>query len=160
MVQRQLLPPDHPGMLGAPSPDGRFLSYTDRRTGNLAIVELPTNSVRLLTSDGNLSGPDYASVSTFSGDSRSIAYAWFSHACQCAQLRTISVDGGRPTIITTFTGVDEILPVSWSRDGKKVAAWISTPEGGLRLHAGNRRYRGTAAKSHRRRRGRAGEYFS
>ena len=94
----------------------------------MAIVDLPTNSVRLLTSDGNLSGPDYASVSTFSGDSRSIAYAWFSHACQCAQLRTISVDGGQPTIITTFTGVDEILPVSWSRDGKKVAAWISTPK--------------------------------
>ena len=102
--------------------------YTDRRTGNLAVVDLPTNSVRLLTSDGNLSGPGYASVSTFSGDSRSIAYAWFLHDCQCAQLRTISVDGGQPTVAVTFTGVDEILPISWSRDGRNVAAWVSTPK--------------------------------
>ena len=125
IVQRQLKLKFRPVILGAPSPDGRLLSYTDRDTGNLAVVDLLTDATREVTMDANVDRGDSAYASTFSYDGRRIAYGWFAHDCSCIQLRTVSVDGGRPVTLDTYPGVEDFFPSSWSRDGRYIATWVA-----------------------------------
>jgi len=75
-------PPADVPMFGAISPDGRNLSFWDGRTGDLAVRDLQTGKDRRLTNEdtsGNASpGSVYqeAGASTWSSDSKRIAYAW------------------------------------------------------------------------------------
>src|SRR5262249_15710320 len=46
--------------LGAPSLDGRWLTYTDRRSGNVGVLNLRNGSTRLITDDGNFDKGHYA----------------------------------------------------------------------------------------------------
>ncbi len=55
-------------MYAKPSPDGKYLAYTDWTTGNLAILEVATGATRLLTKDG--SWGDVTQYAEFSAWSR------------------------------------------------------------------------------------------
>jgi tetratricopeptide (TPR) repeat protein len=63
-----------PKFTGAPSPDGKYLSYVDWETGDLAIHELATGNNRRLTSEGWEKG--WAQHSVFSPDSKYVACRW------------------------------------------------------------------------------------
>src|SRR4051812_6354024 len=64
-------------LLGGPSRDGKYLSYADALTGNLAIREIATGSTRALTSKPPGS-KEFAYFSAISPDSKHVAYAWFN----------------------------------------------------------------------------------
>jgi serine/threonine-protein kinase len=129
MVQRQLHPPFSPATLGSPSPDGRWLSYVDRQSRQLAVVDLAANTVKLLSPPVNTATSEYATSSTFSGDSRSLAFGWFSQGCSCVQLRTTALAGGEPKTLWTYSGIDEVLVTGWSRDGRYIATWVDDKPG-------------------------------
>ena len=127
-------PPEDIPMYGAISPDGRNLSFWDGRTGDLAVRDLQTGKNRRLTNEdtsGNAS-PGSAGASTWSSDSKRIAYAWLigSDAGQRhVELRVVGIDGGKPGVFTKFDDARNLDSLTWSPDGKQIAATV-TPRTG------------------------------
>ena len=76
--------------LGQPSPDGRYLSFTDWETGDLAVRDLTTGQNFRLTNNPR-DFTEYAYFSTFAPDSRRIAYAWFNER-KFYELRIINIE--------------------------------------------------------------------
>ncbi len=114
---------------GAPSPDGKYLSFVDWMTGDLAIRELASGENRRLTNKGPWSGSeDFALYSTFSPDGKQIAYAWYSDKNKenSWDLRIVPVPGGievpKPRVLYRNQDIDYIQPAEWSRDGKQILA--------------------------------------
>jgi len=124
-------PPDSPGC--AVSPDGRFLTFNDGRTGDLVIRDLRTLEDRFLTDEGT-EGEEEAAVrqwaegSVWSPDGREIAYVWNiqSDTAQ-TELRGVGVDGGRPRIISRHEkSIQEMGSFAWSPDSKHIAATLNS----------------------------------
>ena len=110
-------------MYTKPSPDGRYLAYTDWKTGNLAVLEMATGATRLLTKDGSWGDVDqYAGFSAWSRDNKRIAYVWSVDSAKKshADLRVVSLDGSAvpATIATPGTVYD--FPIQWTRDGSRI----------------------------------------
>lgn len=103
--------------LGAPSPDGRYLSFVDVETGELAIRDLVTGAHRRLTTKG--SPHEFAYFSAISPDSRQIACAWFNDQ-KFYDLRVVNIDGSKPRILYRNEEVGFVQPCAWSPDGKQI----------------------------------------
>ncbi len=105
----------------AASPDGRYLSYVDWKTGDLAFRDIATGTTRRLTSKGNLETARlFALYSVISPDSRLIAYSWFNEY-GTSSLCVVGIDGSADR--TLYASEDHsVFPVCWSSDGKQVAA--------------------------------------
>ena len=104
---------------GRVSPDGRFLSFTDSKTGDVAIHDLTTGQDRWLTDKGRLPGSDgFAEDSVPSPDSKSIAYTWHE-SNHWYDLCVIGLDGSKPRILRARgDGVVQQFPLAWSPDGR------------------------------------------
>ena len=84
---------------GSPSPDGRYLSFHDWDTGDLAVRDLVTGQNRRLTNKGTSQDSDeFAESSVISGDGRQIAYAWYNKE-KFYELRVIGIDGSNPRTV-------------------------------------------------------------
>ncbi len=110
---------------GGPSPDGKYLSFVDWKTGDLAIREVETGETRRLTNEGIMRPPlppkAYALYSTISPDGAKVAYSW----CQGGKcdLRLIGLDGsGSRTLLSPEN--QDVFPASWSSDGRFIAALV------------------------------------
>jgi len=121
----------------AVSPDGRYLSFGDWRTGDLAVRDLQTGKDRRLTDEGTLG--DEAStvtqmteVSTWSPGSKQIAFSWgmLSGSEYRYELRVVGLDGGKPRVLSQFDNVKELGSFAWSPDGKHIVASVY-PKNGL-----------------------------
>lgn len=121
---RRLLADDQHGNFYAktPSPDGGFVTEIDWSTGDLAIQDLETGTLRRVTDKGPWSrSGDYAEASAFSPDGRRIVYTWFSQAAHGYELRVINVDGtGMRVLVPASEATQYFEPRHWSRDGR----WI------------------------------------
>lgn len=107
---------------GTPSPDGRYLSYTDWETGDLAIRELATGKTRRLTNSGTWKKPmAFALNSVISPDNKLVAYSWMNEYGMY-DLCLIGIDGSGNRILYNSEDKDQIYPASWSSDGKWIAA--------------------------------------
>jgi Tol biopolymer transport system component len=106
---------------GIPSPDGRFLPYTEPVGGNLALYEFATGESRTLTTAGDGGDVNWASGSSIvSGDNGRIAYGWSDSTCDCTQLRVIDSDGRNERVLYGEQGAPEIDPLEWSADGTQI----------------------------------------
>lgn len=104
-------------LLGSPSLDGRFLSFADSGSGDLAIRDLASGEKRRLTSSGD--PRQFAYFSILSPDSRLAAYAWFNEE-KFYDLRVIGLDGsGRRTLFRNEEA-GFVQPCAWSPDGKQI----------------------------------------
>ncbi|MCK4838856.1 MAG: PD40 domain-containing protein [Desulfobulbaceae bacterium] len=103
---------------GKVSTDGRFVSFTNWESGNLAIHDLATGQNRLLTNNVNLYGLDFfAGYSVPSPDSKSIAYAWFNG--DSYDLCVVGLDGSKPRILQAAgDAVLSHIPLAWSPDSR------------------------------------------
>ena len=115
---------------GAPSLDGRYLSYVDWATGDLAVRDLATGEKRRLTNKGSWqTSSEYAYFSTISPDGRQVAYAWCCTKDGRFDLRLISVnaasDGTKPRVLYSNGDVFYLQPRDWSPDGNYVLATFS-----------------------------------
>lgn len=109
---------------GTPSHDGRYLTFVDWTTGDLAIRNLMTGENRRLTNKGSWAESDeFAEFSVISPDGRQVAYAWFNG--QFYDLRLVGTDGSGQRLLYRDRQVDYIKPGGWSRDGKYVSASLS-----------------------------------
>ena len=109
---------------GAPSPDGKYLSYVDWNTGDLAVFEIATGKKRRLTNKGLWKESDqYALMSRWSPDSKQIVYEWYNGNGYC-DIRIIGLDGLKPRILYSNKDVNWTHPYDWSPDGKQILAYF------------------------------------
>ncbi len=104
---------------GTPSPDGRFLPYSDL-TGNVALYEFATGVSRTLTSGGDGGDVNFATESIVSSDSSRVATSWADSSCDCWQLRIVDVEATTVRVLYGERGVPEILPLQWSADDSQI----------------------------------------
>ena len=132
-VRRVWAGPDVDAM-GQVSPDGRFLSFTDWETGDLAIHDLTTGENRRITRKGAWwpSG-EYAEESIVSPDSRQIAYNWYNKDGSY-DLRIVEIDGVKPRVVySDREHLSFIWPIAWSPDGMHVLTYFSKTNGPTEL---------------------------
>ena len=114
--------PEQVDIMGAPSPDGRYLSFVDWTTGDLAVRDLATGETRHLTNKGSWrESTAYAEFSTVSPDGKQVAYTWFGDDF-LHDLRVVDLDGSEPRVIYRNEEVDFISPSAWSPDGRQILA--------------------------------------
>lgn len=133
--------------MGTPSADGRYLSFTDWETGDLAVRDLAEDASRRLTNTGGWQASgDYAEYSAMSPDGRQIAYAWFTDKgnqpgasrCQCRyDLRVVASTGGdasKPRVLLQTKDSNEWLrPAAWMPDGKQLVVVRALPDRSYQL---------------------------
>lgn len=115
IVTRQVWSGPEVEFSGRPSPDGRYLSYS-QRTGNLAIRELATGETRQLTTDASLMTA-WAGPSLFSPDGGQVVYEW---GWAESSLRVSSVGGSQTRVLLPAKRDWRPVPCDWSPDGLSV----------------------------------------
>jgi Tol biopolymer transport system component len=115
---------------GAPSPDGKFLSFVDWDTGDLAIRDLETGTNRRLTNKGPWEkSEENAEFSRWSPDGKLIAYDWFDGKC-CVDLHVIAREGGKPRILVAHESDQSWMQTyDWSPDGKQILTFLEKKDG-------------------------------
>jgi Tol biopolymer transport system component len=116
---------------GAPSPDGRYLSYVDWDTGDLAVYEIATGKKRRLTNKGSWDeSNEFALFSRWSPDGTQIVYDWYKgdYVVQ-VELRIVGLDGSRPRTLFSNEEVVWAQTYDWSPDGRHILACFSKKEG-------------------------------
>ncbi|MFZ2053366.1 MAG: tetratricopeptide repeat protein [Candidatus Aminicenantales bacterium] len=110
-------------ILGTISPDGRYLSFVDWETGDLAIRELGTGKNRRLTNKGPWTqSPEFALFSKWSPDGQRIVYQWYTKD-ELFELRVLDIKNSTSrTIYQNKSKDDYVQPFDWSPDGKHVLA--------------------------------------
>src|SRR5687767_8822193 len=116
---------------GQPTPDGRYVTFVDWETGDLAVREVATGQQRLLTKKGY---PAYALQSSVSRDGRLVAYFWNPAPGADEwqpQLRVIGLDGTgeRVLIENADEAIDYITPFEWTPDAAHVLVVLSKRAG-------------------------------
>ncbi len=107
---------------GLPSPDGRYYTYVDWQTGDLAVRELATGETRRLTHKGTwLESSESARSSAVSPDGKYVAYAWFNEEF-FYDLRLVGLNGSSPRVLYRNEELDYIHPHGWSPDGRYILA--------------------------------------
>ena len=99
----------------APSPDGRYITFSDR--GHLAVRDLLSGETRRLKSPSHPN--EHAEFSIISPDGQQIAYEW-ENAEDFDELRLIAFDGSGDRLLYRNPETKSIRPYAWSPDGKTV----------------------------------------
>ncbi len=119
--------------LGAVSPDGRYLSYVDWDTGDLALHDFVANTDRRLTNKGTWAqSDDFAEESTISGDGKQVAYSWYSEKEDRYELRIAGLQTSgfaQPRRLFDSGDITWIAPYDWSPDGKWLAVELMRKDG-------------------------------
>lgn len=110
-------------LMGSPSPDGRYICYTDWDTGDLAIHDFSTGEKRRLTGQIAWDG-SWVENSRWSPDGKLIAYTWDTGVT--AELRIIGLDGSKPRVL--LRGVYPSVK-DWSPDGQQILAVVYAGSG-------------------------------
>ena len=145
LVVRQVWSGPDVDAFGSPSPDGRYLTFTDWETGDVAIRELTTGKTRHLTNNGTWNKPKaFALNSVISPDNKLVAYSWMNQY-GTFDLRLIGIDGSADRTLYSSKDI-EAYPHEWSTDGKHIATffysnkdkdhqivWISVEDGSVRI---------------------------
>ncbi len=109
--------------MGDVSPDGRYLTYVDWNTGDLALRDLGSGEDRHLTNKGW-----WAEYSLISPDGASVAYAWHRDD-GVYDLHLVGIDGSAPRVLLRGDGLEYIAPRDWSPDGQQILAYFVKPNG-------------------------------
>jgi hypothetical protein len=125
---------------GRVSPDGRYLSYTDWDSGDLALHEIATGTDRRLTDTKQKKrnvNDVFAAGSAISRDGKQIAYNWFDYGNHdrasapgvwrgWVELRLASLTGDpNPRRLYHNPDVNWFFVHDWSPDGKWVAVEVA-----------------------------------
>jgi hypothetical protein len=106
---------------GSPSPDGKFLSYSDPGSDNLAIRELSNGKTHLFTDVDGWDDPMQFTIgSIVSPNSLQIAYSWYNLNSNY-EIRLINIDNSQPKVLYASKG-ENVWPCTWSPDGKTIYA--------------------------------------
>ena len=110
---------------GSVSLDGRYISYPDWKTGNLALHDFVTGTDRAITAAGTWEKKGeaaFAEKSVFSRDGKQIAYGWYEGKTNRFDLRVANVTGeANSQKIFESAEMRFLMPEDWSPDGKWIA---------------------------------------
>ena len=113
---------------GSVSSDGRFLTFVDWDTGDLALRDLKTGANRHLTKKGSwFESDEFALFSTMSPDSKQVAYTWFDKGGP--SLRLVGLDGSGQRVLHHDEAIASYEPRDWTPDGKWVLATLIGKDG-------------------------------
>jgi Tol biopolymer transport system component len=122
---------------GGISPDGRYISFTDWDTGDLAIHEVASGEDRMLTHTGNVKGrplKTYAEESAISRDGKQVAFSWFNADTKRYELHIAGLAGEpKPHMLYDDAGNDWLGVCDWSPDGRLIAVLVGRPDRTKRL---------------------------
>ena len=118
------------GANGSVTPDGRYLSFVDLKTGDLAIRDLSTETNRRLTNTASWEKPgEYVQNSVISPDGVQIAYSWFMSGDTTWELRILPMRGGEPRTLHRSNGTaDRMFPVAWTPDRRQLLVYRFLPD--------------------------------
>lgn len=138
--------------MGEVSPEGRYLSFVDWDTGDLAVRDLETGKNRRLTNKGTWKeSQDFALWSRWSPDGRQLAYDWYidrpgATPSDTLELRVMAVANSQSRVLyKTRDDKEWVETADWSPDGKQIAVvrgtennkneivLVSTADGRLRV---------------------------
>jgi Tol biopolymer transport system component/beta-lactamase regulating signal transducer with metallopeptidase domain len=127
---RRMWSNSYPVTDGEPSPDGRYLSYTDWETGDLAVYEIATGKKRRLTNKGTWDDSDETAYSSrWSPDGQQIVYSW-EMGPDSVELRLIRLDGSEPrTLYRTDEQHRWVGPCDWFPDGRHILVSLTAKDG-------------------------------
>jgi serine/threonine protein kinase/Tol biopolymer transport system component len=132
---------------GAPSPDGRLLSYVDPQTCNLAIADAATGKRWPVTANPSPEDPAWgcADTSRFSADGSALLYVWSfkSEGRRITEIRRLAIHGGVPRSLWRspddanvqlqhWAGDDRFMLVTLERDNGNELAIIDGENGTAR----------------------------
>ncbi len=103
---------------GSISGDGRYLSFTEWGTGDVALRDLTTGENRRLT---NKEAKDWAQTSTISHDGSMVAYSFWNDKANTYELRLVSTKGGQPRVL--FSNRDWTRAMAWTPDDQHVIGY-------------------------------------
>jgi beta-lactamase regulating signal transducer with metallopeptidase domain/Tol biopolymer transport system component len=110
-------------LLGQVSPDGKYVSFVDWDTGDLAVRDLATGEEKRLTDKGpwTQSGAE-AFQSRWSPDGRKIVYDWWDWDKEpgFVGVRVVGLDGQAPRTIYEVPENELTITYAWSSDGKRI----------------------------------------
>jgi beta-lactamase regulating signal transducer with metallopeptidase domain/Tol biopolymer transport system component len=110
-------------LLGAVSPDGKYVSYVDWSTGDLAVREVATGQEKRLTNKGpwTQSGA-MAFQSRWSPDGQKILYDWWDWDKEpgFVGIRVVGLDAQAPRTIYQVPDNELIITYACSPDGKRI----------------------------------------
>jgi len=110
--------------MGAPSPYGRYLSFVDWTTGDLAVRDLATGKNRRLTHKGSWTeSSELALYSRWSPDGKKIVYNWLNKE-ECFELRIVELDDPKPRILYPVENMEYVHPFGWSPDGRNILVGV------------------------------------
>jgi Tol biopolymer transport system component len=135
-VNRQLWTGEKVDPSGTVSSDGRLLSFTDWKTGDLSLHDLTTGQDRRLTNKGTWDdSQEFASRSAISRDGKRVAYGWgatvtgSSNKHPFFEVRLIDVAGGKPRVLTALPDVEFADVNDWSPDDRWLAVQLTMAGG-------------------------------
>ena len=131
LTLRRLLPAQA-DVTGAPSPDGRYLSYVNWMTYELSIRDLATGESRPLFGSTPES-PGRPWFSTFSRDGQRVAFGWRNGGSNRFDLRVVRVDGSDPHVAFSGDSVAYVHPAEWYPDGETLLALIGLLGGSTQM---------------------------
>lgn len=106
-------------LFSAPTRDGRYLTFQDWESLDLAVGDLATGQKRRLTNKGP--SLEFAMLSSPSPDGKAVVYAWYNKD-NFFDLRIVGLDGSNPRVLYTSDQLEYLEPTDWSPDGKSVLA--------------------------------------
>jgi Tol biopolymer transport system component len=122
---------------GVPSQDGRFFTFVDWNTGNVAVEDLTTGVRNQLTDEGSWEKPaEYPLWAAISPDGTKIAYTWYFEDDGRTELRVVGRDGSNPrTILGPEAGFyhETVSFLALSPKGEKLVVSVDDPDNGTTL---------------------------
>jgi Tol biopolymer transport system component len=129
MSTRQLWTGRSVELSGGLSGDGKYLSFVDWDTGDLALRDLEAGQSRRLTNKGSWSDSwEFAETSAISADSRYVAYAWLTLTARF-ELRMLPVSGGKTRTLFADPTVIYVHVHSFPADGSQVLVTLQSANG-------------------------------
>jgi Tol biopolymer transport system component len=129
---------------GYPTADGRFLSTTDQSTGDLAVRDLSTGTLRRLGLKESWGSDAYAETSMMSPDGRRIVVAWSDEEARYS-IRVVDSDGRNARVVYQDSAYYYMEVNGFAPDGRHVIVeldhtngrfdygWLDLDGGGIRL---------------------------
>jgi Tol biopolymer transport system component len=112
------------------SRDGRYISFVDWQTGDLAVHDLTTGNNRRLTDKGPWSkSREFALYSRWSPDGKQIAYDWWYPPPGSNELRVIGVEDGRSRVLYKADSRTSVLTMDWTPDGQEILVILASDQG-------------------------------
>jgi len=123
---------------GTISPDGRYVSYTDWNTGNMAFRDLIKDVSFPVTTTGTWKGAsEFAETAAFSRDGKQVAYQWFEGNKARFELRITGTSAGAvPRSVFRSEEFRWVAPHDWSPDGKWIAVGLEPENSDARTFEG------------------------